>query len=143
MSQVPPLPLIDSLTAPYWEGCRQGRLLLQRCSNCGGYRFPPQRRCPRCHTATLEWVPARGTGRIYSYTIVHPPVLPPFADRVPLPVVLVELDEGVHLVSNLVDCPDGALRIGLPVAVRFQPVADDVTLPVFAPAGADGQGQED
>jgi uncharacterized OB-fold protein len=70
---------------------------------------------------------------VYSYTICHPPVLPAFADRVPYNAVVVQLDEGPFMVSNLVECADDDITVGMPVEVRLVAVDDDLTLPLFAP----------
>jgi uncharacterized OB-fold protein len=126
-----PLPRPDKLTAPFWEGCKQGELRLQRCANCGAYRLPPRPICAQCLSHESEWVASGGRGRVWSWTIIHPPVLPAFQDDVPYSVVVVELDEGVRLVSNLVDVPAAEIRADLPVQVVFEPVTEDVTLPKF------------
>ena len=77
-----------------------------------------------------------GRGTLYSFTTVHRPPRPEF--DVPYTVAIVELDEGFHMLTNLVDCPPEALRIGLPVEVTFQPMSDEITLPMFRPAATAG-----
>src|SRR5262245_27228667 len=131
-----PLPRVDALTAPFWEGCKLGELRLQRCANCGAYRLPPRPICARCLSQESEWVASRGRGRVWSWTIIHPPVLPAFESDVPYNVVVVELDEGVRLVSNLLDVPAAEIRADLPVEVVFDRVTDEVTLPRFRRANA-------
>ncbi len=90
--------------------------------------------CPQCGSIDYEWAPASGRGVIHTFTIVHRPTLPAFDGRVPYNVIAVQLDEGVFMVSNLVDCRREELRIGLPVEVVFEPLTDEITLPKFRPA---------
>lgn len=130
-----PLPEPDEDTRPFWEGCRRGELLMQRCAACQRLRFYPRPMCPHCRSFESEWVRMSGRGTIYSWIVAHPPVMPAFQDRVPMPVVLVELEEDpeLRLVGNIRDCPPKDISIGLPVEVVFEPVADDVTLPQWRP----------
>ena len=100
-------------------------------ADCAEVRFPPRPMCPACNSMRDEWVPMRGTGTIYSWIVVHPPVLPAFADRVPYNAVVVQLDEGPFMVSNLVDIDNDAIEVGLPVEVTYVDLDDDLTLPQF------------
>ena len=90
--------------------------------------------CPSCGLEEYEWIKASGKGSLYSYIVVHPPTLPVFKDDVPYPVVLVELEEGPRMVSNVVDCANEDLEIGMPLEVFFDAVTEDLTLPKFRPA---------
>ncbi len=87
-----PLPVVDEESRPYWEAARAHRLALQRCSACGRHVFYARALCPHCHREALEWVPAAGTGVVYSFTVVHRPASEAFADRVPYVVALIDLD---------------------------------------------------
>ena len=91
--------------------------------------------CPACGSLDYEWAKASGRGIVHTFTIVHRPTLPAFEDRIPYNVIAVRLDEGVFMVSNLVDCPPDEIRIGMPVEVEFEPLTDEITLPKFRPAG--------
>jgi uncharacterized OB-fold protein len=126
-----PIPLPDDATAPFWEACRRRELVMQRCAGCGALRFPPRPMCPRCQSLECDWAKASGRGTIYSFVIIHPPVLPAFAARTPFPVVLVALDDGpaLRMIGNLVEDPGARLQIGARVEVAFEDVAADVTLP--------------
>lgn len=126
-----PKPVPDQDSLPFWEGCREHRLLLQRCPDCGEVRYPPRPMCPACSAIGADWVQASGRGEVYSWVIPHHPVHPAVADRVPYNVVLVELEEGPRMVSNLVDAEPEELAAGLPVEVVFEDVGDDLTLPLF------------
>lgn len=130
-----PLPEVTALTAPFWEAARERRLVVQRCSDCGAYRFPPERGCYACASRAYVWVPVSGRATLYSWTVAYPPLLPYFAARAPWPVAVVELAEGPRLVTNLVGVPVEAYRVGLPLVVDFEDVAEDVTLVVFRPVG--------
>ena len=126
-----PLPRPTPLSSPFWEGCRQGELRVQRCRSCGRLVFIPQPACTGCLSRDLEWIPSSGRGVVYSYTVVHRPPNPAF--EVPYVVAIVELEEGFHMLSNLVGCDPAAVRVGMPVEVLFEPRGPEVTLPLFRP----------
>jgi uncharacterized OB-fold protein len=115
----------------FWDGAKDGRLLVQRCGGCATLRHPPRPMCPHCHSLEWEAIDASGRGTVYSFVMPHHPPLPFFDDG--YIVVLVELEEGVRVVSNLVDIEPGAASIGMPVRVRFDTFDGDVVLPVFVP----------
>jgi uncharacterized OB-fold protein len=121
--------------APFWEWCARGELRLQRCAGCAQWRHPPRPRCPWCRSAAVEWAPASGRGTVFSWTVCHPPVLPVFADRVPYNAVVVELEEGPLMVSNLVDVGLDELAVGMPVEVVFRGLGEQLVLPQFRPRG--------
>jgi len=127
-----PLPRPTSLSRPHWEGCKAGELRVQRCRECGGFVFIPQPLCTHCQAEALDWVTSSGRGTVYSYTIVHRPPRPAFA--VPYVVAIVELDEGWHMLTNLVGIEPEAVRVGLPVEVEFRALSDEITLPYFRPS---------
>jgi uncharacterized protein len=134
--QVPrrPMPAVTKDSAFFFEGVDNGELLIQRCESCGTLRHPPRPGCPKC--ASLDWAttPSSGRGVVYSFVVVHHPQVPGF--DYPLPVVLVELEEGTRIVSNLSGIGPDEIKIGLPVEVDFEHYADDLTLPVFKPVAA-------
>ena len=115
----------------FWEAARDGRLVAQGCISCGRLRHPPRPLCPHCHSHDHELVELSGRGVVYSYALLHHPRNPLF--DYPVVAALVDLDEGVRLVTDLVDVEPGDVRIGLPVAVTFAPTADDMAVPVFRP----------
>jgi len=134
-----PLPETAGLASPFWSGLRERLLLIQRCSGCGTYRFPPEVACFHCGSPEAGWAPVSGRAALYSWTVAHPPLLPYFQERAPWPVACVELEEGPRLITNLVDVPLAEYRIGMPLQADFQDVEEDVTLLVFrARAGREG-----
>ena len=131
---VKPIPRITPELAPFFAAAKRGELAVQRCTACGLRRFPPREVCSACWSRDVEWVAVPGTGEIYSFYLMHQVYHPGFAGEVPYPVVVVQLDEGPRVTSNLVDCPREAIRIGLPVEVVFEELSPEVTLPKFRPA---------
>lgn len=129
-----PLPVPDIDTKEFWEGCKRHQLLLPKCQDCGTYRFPPGPMCPQCRSTRTQWAVASGRGKVYSWVVVHHPILPIFAPEVPYAVALIELEEGVRMASNIVDCRPQDIRADMPVEVVFEDVTSEVTLPKFRPA---------
>jgi len=115
--------------APFWEGVKRHELVLQRCKDCGKFLHLPRPMCPKCRSLETEWVPSSGKGHIYSWVTYRKSPHPAF--QAPYSVVLVELEEGVRLVSNMTDCTPEEIHIGMPVEVVFEDLAEDLTLPKF------------
>jgi uncharacterized protein len=132
MAPTRPLPQPTPLSAPHWEGCRHGHLLVQRCSDCGSYVFPPGPNCTSCLSEDLEWVESTGHGTVHSYSVVWRPQQPAFS--VPYIVLVVQLSEGWHMLSNLTHCDPGDVWVGMPVEVAFQQIDGQAWLPMFRPA---------
>jgi hypothetical protein len=118
----------------FWEGVAQRELRIQRCNTCHRLQHPPGPMCAACHGLDLGYLRSQGRGTVYSFVYVHHPAIPPF--EVPNLVVLVELEEGTRIVSNLVGAEREQVRIGLPVAVEFAEVEPGRLLPRFRPAAA-------
>ena len=131
-----PLPFPSSVSEPHWEGCKRGELMVQRCLDCEGYVFIPQPACTHCLSENMEWVQSSGKGVIHTFAIVHRGPTPPFRDRAPYVPVIVELEEGPRMPSNLVECePDPEnIKVGMAVEVVFQALDDNITIPYFRPA---------
>lgn len=139
MTAPPLLPLPDEDSAPFWEGCARGELLVQACGECGRRRMPPRPMCPWCQSLDSTWEPTSGRGRIWSFVVAHPPLLPHYAEQAPYNVAVVELDDDplIRFVGNVVATPDGLLNevdpatlaIGQPVQVCFAPAIDGIAMP--------------
>lgn len=142
------LPQPDEDSAPFWDGCARGELVVQSCASCGRRRMPPRPMCPRCQSLDATWAPTSGRGRIWSFVVAHPPLLPAYAAVAPYNVIVVELDEdrSIRFVGNLLTAPDAPLgavdpatiEIGQPVEVCFRPQVDGLALPGWRRRPEDG-----
>ncbi len=121
----------ERLSKPYWDGARQGKLVLQRCGQCGKIRHYPRVLCDACYSFNVEPVEAAGTGRVHSWTVAHHAFHPSVAEETPYHVVTVELDEGVRVLGRIDDPSD--LHLGLPMRVGFRPGRDGDPIPAFTP----------
>jgi uncharacterized OB-fold protein len=134
-----PLPLPTPETQHFWEGTRNGQLLIQRCDSCGDPYFPPRPFCPACGGQNVTVEETSGRGTLYSYLINHtghPGIAGPYS------IAVVQLDVGVRMMSNIVNCdqtPD-ALVLDMPVEVVYESFSDEITLPFFQPIGAATSG---
>jgi uncharacterized OB-fold protein len=128
-----PLPRPTGISAPFWRGAAEGRLLLQRCRRCGSFIYYPRPFCPTCLGGELEWREASGKGQVYTYTVVRRAATPAFADKVPYVLAIVELEEGPRLVTNIVGCRPEEVRVGMPVKATFERYSDEVGLVFFRP----------
>jgi len=131
-----PNPEHPELTRPFWEAAKQHRLVIPWCGRCSEYFWYPRQVCPRCLQDGWEWAPVSGKGRLYSFTLVYQPQNPVFNEEIPYPFAMIQLDEGVRIVSNIVDCVIEDLRVDMPLEVTFEDVTDEWTLFKFHPAGA-------
>jgi hypothetical protein len=130
-----PLPQPSQDNAAFYEAARRGELHLQRCSGCARFRHYPRPVCPHCLSREYTWERASGRGTVYTWTIVRGPTLPAFQHKLPYNVVDVLLEEGVHFVSEVLDCAPDEIHAGMPVEATFVPVSDDITLVKFRRAG--------
>ena len=130
-----PRPVVNRDNAGFWEGVAEHRLLVQRCGDCASLRLPWLPGCAECGSPEWDTVEASGAGTVYSYVVMHHPPFPAFDP--PYAVGLIELAEGVRMVSNVVGVPYDKVRIGMPVRLEFLRVDDELELPVFR-AGGEG-----
>ena len=121
-------------TQHFWDGTKAGVLLLQRCDACGEPYFPPRPFCPKCASRDISLVRLSGRARLMSYVISHRPT-PGF--ETPFSIAIIELEEGPRMLTNIVGCAQTpeALALDMPLEVVFEAVSDDITLPLFRPAG--------
>lgn len=131
---VKPLPTPTPESAPYWDGLRDGRLLMQRCTRCARLQFYPRSICRHCGATDLDWEEMAGTGTIYSYTVIHRAPFAAFKGDVPYAYAVVELDEGPRVVSTIETDDLDALAIGMRVTAVFDAVTDEITLLRFRPS---------
>ena len=131
---VRPAPIVTEDSAAFWDAACESRLVARRCLGCLRFHHPPRPMCPHCHSLDHETVDLAGTGVVYSYALLHHPQHPAFT--YPVVAALIDLDEGVRLLSNLVEVEPDAVRIGMEVEVLFEPTVDDRAVPVFRRRGA-------
>jgi uncharacterized protein len=131
-----PRPAVNPWAQPFWDGAREGRLMIQRCEDCAVHVFYPRVSCPSCSSERLGWLQASGRGTVYSYTVVKNNAPSAFAGDVPYVVAVIRLEEGVQMLSNLVDWTEDALCCDMPVEVVFEPLDEEFVLPKFRPAAA-------
>jgi uncharacterized OB-fold protein len=130
-----PRPEQPDLTQPFWDAAKRHSLVIPHCRRCEQYFWYPREVCPECLETDWEWMPVSGRGRLFTYTVVRQPLLPAFAEDVPYAYAVVQLEEGVRMVSNVVECdiPD-ALRVGMPLEAVYDDVTPEWTLVKFRPA---------
>jgi uncharacterized OB-fold protein len=129
-----PRPALTQDNAFWFEGARHHALLIQHCTSCGTLRHPPLPACGTCRSFEWDTVEASGRGTLYSYVVVHYPQVPSF--EYPLPIGLVELEEGTRVVANLVGVEPDAITVGMALQAQFVDFDQELSLPAFAPAGS-------
>lgn len=131
MSTQLPRPISNADSQAYWAAARERQLVIRKCKACGQLHFMPRHLCPACWSPDLEWVPARGTGRVHSFTVIRRASAPAFAGRVPYVVALIDLDEGPRMMANILG--DDALEVAIddPVRVTFEDRGEGDLIPQF------------
>ncbi|MFP6774330.1 MAG: Zn-ribbon domain-containing OB-fold protein [Alphaproteobacteria bacterium] len=121
---------------PYWDGLREGKLMLPECNDCGKAFFYPRIACPHCHSRNVGWMQASGKGKLYSFQIAYRALNPAFKIPPPYVLAMVELEEGPRLMSNLinVEADPEVIKCDMAVEVVFEKQTDEVTIPLFQPA---------
>lgn len=138
--ETPTRPLPQPMTPeakPYWDGLKERKLMLPRCEDCGKAFFYPRSFCPHCHSRRIAWIQASGKGRLYSFEIAYQSLNPAFKIKPPYILAMIELEEGPRMLANLINIePDPKLvKCDMPVEVVFERLTDEVTIPLFQPAG--------
>lgn len=130
-----PIPQPSPETQHFWDGCKEGKLMLQRCKDTGKAYFPPRPFSPYTGTRDVEVFQASGKATLFSYVINHRPAKG-FEDEAPYAIAVVQLDEGPRMMTNIVDCAQTpeALQLDMPLEVTFEKINDDIALPKFRPA---------
>lgn len=133
--RMPPVVTLDAKF--FWDRATEGELVCERCSDCGKFRFPPRPMCPHCNSLGRDVVPLSGRGKVYSW--IRPQHPKPMGFDEPPVVALIELEEGVRMVSNLEGIAFEDVTAGLDVQVEFAPTMKDKQVPVFRPADQKGE----
>lgn len=120
-------------TEAWWEACREYKLMIQHCSQCGAFQFYPRILCSSCMSEQLEWAQSSGRGKVSTFTICRLPVAQAYAADVPYVIALIQLEEGPTMMSNIVHCDPESVKTGMPVEVVFEVWSDEITMPQFRP----------
>jgi uncharacterized protein len=131
-----PLPEMTPINQPFWDGTKAGKLVMQKCKDCGSWIFCPRPICVECNSDRLEWVEVSGRGKVFSFTVIREVVgqaLRGFAPDIPYVTAWIDLEEGPRFCSNIIGCPIENVKIGMDVAVVFDDTGDGITLPKFKP----------
>ena len=131
-----PQPVVNADSQPYWAAARERRLVIRKCQACSQLHFMPRHLCPHCWSDQLEWVDAKGTGSVHSFTIMRRASDPAFAHLVPYAVALIDLEEGPRMMANIVGPDALEVKIGDRVQVTFEDRGDGAMLPQFQRAPA-------
>jgi uncharacterized OB-fold protein len=126
-----PVPKRRGFAGQFYEFCKKHELRFQRCTDCGTWRHVPRDMCAKCGSFNWAWDKSSGKGKIYSWTTAEQGMLPQFTDLVPYSPAIVELEEGVRMVTWITDIPNEELKLDTPVEVVFDDVTPEVTLPKF------------
>jgi len=128
-----PVPIVNEWARPFWEAARENKLKIQQCRDCGKHVFYPRISCPECFSENVDWVECSGRGTVYSFTVVENNPPSAFIQDLPYVVAVIRLEEGVQMLSNIVQWEPGTLRCDMPVHVTFEKLTDEFTLPKFKP----------
>jgi hypothetical protein len=122
-----PAPGTNVENQPFWDAAAAGKFLVKHCAACGKTHYYPRALCPHCLSADTQWRESAGQGTIYSYSVMR---------RVPQPyaIAYVALDEGVTVMTNIVDADLDTLKVGQRVKVVFRASDGGITIPAFTPA---------
>lgn len=129
-----PRPENPELTKPYWEAIKRHELVMQRCRGCDRFIFYPREQCPFCFSQDLGYDPVSGKGRVHAYTVVYQPAHPGFNDDAPYVFALIQLEEGVRMISNVVGCNPQDVKVDMAVVATYDDVTPEWTLVKFKPA---------
>lgn len=127
-----PKPLTQPWSEKFWEGTKNGKLLIQHCKDCDAKIFYPRKFCPECWSGNLDWIESRGTGTIHTFTTAYGMVEPRFMDELPYTIAYVDLDEGIRMMTRIVECDPKDITIDMKVQVTFFE-REGFHLPYFKP----------
>lgn len=125
----------DQWTQPFWDAAAEHRLVCARCIRCRRLRMPPSPFCPHCQSQEIQWSELSGRGVIFTFTVVHHPVMPELVEAVPYAVAAVDLEgaKGIRLLGNVISVDSEGLRVGLPVQIEWADVRPGISVPRFRP----------
>lgn len=127
-----PVPETQPWSEKFWEGTKQSKLLIQVCKDCKSKIFYPRKFCPECWSGNLDWIEATGKAKIFTFSTAYDMVEPKFTDELPYTIAYVDLDEGIRMMTRIVDCKPEDIHFDMEVEVVFHP-RGDFMLPYFRP----------
>ena len=127
-----PVPEAQPWSEKFWEGTKQGKLLVQICKDCNARIFYPRKVCPECWSGNLDWIEASGKASVHTFSTAYSMVEPKFMDELPYTIAYVDLDEGIRMMTRIVECQPEEIRFGMKVEVVFHE-RDGFHLPYFRP----------
>ena len=128
-----PLPLITKLSKPFYDACKEHRLIYQKCRDCNQVIFFPKILCTNCMGHNLEWKESKGKGTVLTYTVTYDYGPQEFMQDGPYALALIDMDEGYRMMSNIIGCEFSDIKCGMPVEVVFEVATEEITLPKFRP----------
>jgi uncharacterized OB-fold protein len=128
-----PLPQPTTDSQPFWDGCNEGVLRIQQCQSCQSLRYPPGNRCPRCWSEEAQWVTSPGDGIVHAFTVMRRAYHPGLIREIPYVVAVVELAEGVRIITNIVGCQPEEVAVGMAVGAVFTELVPGVRVVKFMP----------
>ncbi len=135
MSELSPVvPALTERGLPYWKSARNRELRFLRCEDCGRWINYAKLQCPNCGSRKLSWNACSGRGKLYSYSILHRASSPAFKEKVPYALAVIELEEGIKMMSHLIDCDLAQVDVGMEVEVVFDDLDDEIAVPYFRSA---------
>jgi uncharacterized OB-fold protein len=129
-----PLPEMSPETLPFWEATKEGKFLIQQCGDCEKFQYHYRGFCCHCWSSNINDYPIEGTGTVWTFTVVEINRSPGFRERLPYVVALIELPQGIKVLSNVINCDVDEVEIGMPVKLTFEDATDDFKIPMFEPA---------
>jgi uncharacterized OB-fold protein len=128
-----PLPQMQPFSKPFWDAARAHELVIQHCGDCNALIFYPRRECPECWSTNLDWKKASGKATLYSFSVTYEGVEEMFIDDLPIVLAWVDLEEGIRMTTNIIDCDPEDVHIGMELEVAWRDVTDAISLPFFRP----------
>ena len=133
------MPETRNAGATFWSKAAEGVLVVPKCTECGRTFWHPRPRCPHCGSERVDWIRASGRGTVHTYTVVRQSDDPYFKTKAPYAVAMIDLDEGVRIMTNIVDTPLAALAVGTRVEVLFEDAGGGIAIPLFRASPGSGE----
>ncbi|MBI4764930.1 MAG: Zn-ribbon domain-containing OB-fold protein [Deltaproteobacteria bacterium] len=128
-----PIPVMQPWTKEFWKATKDHILLIQTCKECKSKIFYPRKFCPECWSGNLDWIEAGGKGKVFAFTITRDMVEPKFMTDLPYVLAMVTLEEGIRMMTRIVECDPEKVEMGMDVEVVFEDISEECSLPMFRP----------